>query len=89
MNIQVTVQVWQKESWYIAKCLELDFVSQGRTKEEAKSNLMEVIDIQFEEMAEIGTLNEYLEECGYKISDNKAISLSEMVEFEKLEMQVH
>jgi predicted RNase H-like HicB family nuclease len=88
MKIQITVQVWQKESWFIAKCPELDFVSQGQTKEEAKSNLMEVIDIQFEEMTELGTLNEYLEECGYRIYDDNAISLSEMVGFEKLDMQV-
>ena len=88
MKIQITVHLWEKESWFVAKCPELDFISQGRTKEEAKSNLMEVIDIQFEEMAEIGSLNEYLEECGYRISDDTAIPLSVMVGFEKMDMQV-
>ena len=88
MKLQITIQVWCKGDWYIARNTELDFVAQGRTKEEARSNLMEVIDIQFEEMAEMGTLNEYLEECGYKISNDMVISQSEMIGFEKLEMQV-
>ena len=46
--------------WFIAKCPELYFISQGTTRNEAKKNLLEVIQIQFEEMDDIGTLNEYL-----------------------------
>ena len=30
-------------------------------------NLLEVIEIQFEEMSRMGTLDEYLEECGYDL----------------------
>ncbi|WP_045214054.1 type II toxin-antitoxin system HicB family antitoxin [Desulfonatronovibrio magnus] len=88
MKIQTTIQIWQKQSWYIATCPELDFISQGQTKDEARANLMEVIDIQFEEMAELGTLYGYLEECGYIITDDNAISQFEMIGFEKLDMQV-
>ena len=35
-------------------------VKQGKTREEAKNNLLEVIQIQFEEMSQIGALDEYL-----------------------------
>ncbi len=37
----------------------MDFVSQGRTPEEVKKNLFEVIEIQFEEMQKLGTLKSY------------------------------
>jgi len=62
MRFQITIEVWKKGKWFIAKASELDFVSQGKTFEEAKRNLLEVIKIQFREMGEMGTLEEYLSE---------------------------
>ena len=59
MNLKMTIETWEKGSWYIAKCPELDFVSQGKSPEEAKHNLLEVLEIQFEEMNEMGTLVPY------------------------------
>ena len=56
--------------WYFANCPELDFVSQGRTSEEAKKNLLEVIEIQFEEMRSTGTVEDYLAEYGFMKTDN-------------------
>ena len=61
MNLNVTIEIWHKGKWYVAKCPELDFISQGKTREEAKKNLLDVIQIQFEEMRQIGTLDEYLD----------------------------
>ena len=59
-------------------------VSQGKTPEEAKRNLLEVVEIQFEEMTEMGTLDEYLQECGYTIEPwIMAVPTTEMVEFSK------
>ncbi len=88
MKLKMTIETWTKGSWYIAKCPELDFVSQGETPEEAKRNLIEVVEIQFEEMAEMGTLDEYLQECGYKFEKGLAIPMSEMVGFEKQAIQL-
>jgi len=88
MNLNVTIEVWHKGKWYVAKCPELDFISQGKTREEAKSNLLEVIQIQFEEMSQIGTLDEYLAECGYEKQDNVIIHKTEMIGFEKHSLQV-
>ena len=34
MRFQITIEVWKKGKWFIAKVSELDFVSQGRTFEE-------------------------------------------------------
>ncbi len=60
-----TIQIWKKPNWYLAKCPELDFIAQGKTKDEAEKNLREVIEIQFEEMIESGTFFDYLEEYSY------------------------
>lgn len=88
MVLDVTIEVWRKGDWFIAKCPELDFVSQGETQEGAKENLVEVIQIQFDEMAEMGTLDEYLAECGYMKDDNLLVPQTEMVGFEKHSIQV-
>jgi predicted RNase H-like HicB family nuclease len=88
MDISITIEVWQKGKWFIAKCPELDFISQGKTREEAKNNLLEVIQIQFEEMSQMGTLDEYLIECGYEKQNNKIIPKTEMIGFEKYSLRV-
>lgn len=83
MNLQITIEVWKKGSWYLAKTPELDFVTQGKTPEEAKKNLFEVIAIQFKEMKEMNTLDDYLSECGFETQNGSFVSQSEMVGFEK------
>jgi hypothetical protein len=67
----------------LARTPELDFISQGRTREEAKKNLLEVAKIQFTEMKEMGTLQNYLLECGFETKEGDIIPQTEMVEFEK------
>jgi predicted RNase H-like HicB family nuclease len=62
MELNLTIELWKKGKWYVARSPELDFVSQGKTREEARKNLEEVIKIQFEEMTEMGTLQDYLKE---------------------------
>ena len=88
MDIKLTIEVWKKGEWYIANCPELDFVSQGKNIEEAKRNLLEVINIQFEEMKEMGSFEDYLAECGFTTEDNLIHSNVEMVGFEKQSLQV-
>jgi predicted RNase H-like HicB family nuclease len=86
MIIPITIEIIKKEKWYIARAVELDFISQGDSPEEAKRNLYEVIDIQFEEMKELGTLKEYLEECGFSIGDDT--KYPEFVSLEKSEVSL-
>jgi predicted RNase H-like HicB family nuclease len=83
MDIKATIELWQKGAWFIAKLPELDFAAQGRTPEEAKANLKEVIKIQFEEMRELGTLDDYLAECGFVVKGDTVEPASEMIGFEK------
>ncbi len=89
MQIKTTIELWQKGKWVIAKIPELDFVTQGRTIEEAKSNLKEVVRIQFEEMKELGTLEDYLAECGFEIRGDNVEPINEMIGFEKQFVQVN
>ncbi len=88
MRLKLTVEVWHRGDWYLARCPELDFVSQGTTPDEARQNLLEVIQIQFEEMSALGTLDDYLAEHGYKRDDGILIPSSEMVGLEKSVFQV-
>lgn len=88
MELDVSIEIWKKGMHYLAKCPELDFISQGRTVEEARRNLFEVIEIQFEEMADMGTLDEYLTECGYVRQQEFFLPQIEMIGIEKHALQV-
>jgi predicted RNase H-like HicB family nuclease len=88
LQLQFTIEIWQKGEWFLARTPELDFISQGRTLEEAKKNLAEVIRIQFREMKTLGTLEEFLAECGFEIHDEEIIPLKEIVGFEKSTLPV-
>jgi len=88
MKLRTTIELWQKGSWCLAKIPELDFIAQGRTSEEAKANLMEVVKIQFQEMKEMGTLEDYLAECGFELKGDTIEPASEVIGFEKQIVQV-
>ncbi|MCL2851627.1 MAG: type II toxin-antitoxin system HicB family antitoxin [Defluviitaleaceae bacterium] len=53
MRFNVTVAVAQEDHWYVAKCLENSIASQGKSIEEALSNLREALELYFEDGAEI------------------------------------
>lgn len=88
MNLLLTIEILKKGDWYIARAPELDFISQGKTAEEAKKNLLEVIEIQFKEMRDMGTLDEYLSELGFEVKDDMLVSQAEIVGFEKSMVKV-
>ena len=41
--------VWKENKWFVAKCLEVEVASQGKTKKEALSNLKEALELYFED----------------------------------------
>ena len=53
-QIKTTVEFWREGPLYIAYAPELDMVAQGKTMEEARRNLFEVIEIQLEEIQQLG-----------------------------------
>ncbi|MBU1599690.1 type II toxin-antitoxin system HicB family antitoxin [bacterium] len=82
-ELKIAIEFWKEGGVYVARCPELDVLSQGYSLEEAKKNLFEVIEIQFEEMEEMGTLDEFLEESGFNIVDNILSCQREIVGFDK------
>jgi len=88
VKIKATIGLWQRGKWFVAKIPELDFVAQGRTIEEARSNLSEVVKIQFAEMKEMGTFDDYLAECGFTIKDDTIEPENEVIGFEKQMLQL-
>lgn len=48
MSKKFTAIITKEEKWYVAHCMELGVVSQGRTIEEAKTNLKEAVELYLE-----------------------------------------
>lgn len=46
--MKITVIVQKEENWYVAKCLENNVASQGKTIEEALNNLREAVSLYYE-----------------------------------------
>lgn len=43
------VLTWKEKQWYVARCLEVEVASQGRTKNEALENIEEAVALYFED----------------------------------------
>jgi predicted RNase H-like HicB family nuclease len=43
-----TAVITKEEKWYVAHCVELGVVSQGKTIEEAQANLKEAVELYLE-----------------------------------------
>jgi predicted RNase H-like HicB family nuclease len=65
MNLEYTVQIWQEGKQFVAHAMPLDVMSAGATPQEARSALYEAVDLFLATAADIGTLNDILEESGY------------------------
>ena len=70
-NLVITEEIWKEGNMYIAYCPELDVVGCGKSIKEAGKNLLEVIEIQLEETARLGTLETFLEEAGYDLNTSQ------------------
>ncbi len=47
-SLQLTAVIEREDAWFVATCPEVDVVSQGKTIEEARSNLLEAVEGFFE-----------------------------------------
>ncbi|MEA3281156.1 MAG: hypothetical protein U9Q68_01120 [Euryarchaeota archaeon] len=83
-----TIEVWKEGGMFTAYCPELDIASCGHTPEEAKKNLGEVIGIQLEETARLGTLKDFLAEAGYAVEDEVLETEKKIVGFEEMLISV-
>jgi len=46
--MKFTALITKEEKWYVAHCVELGVVSQGKTIEEAQKNLKEAVELYIE-----------------------------------------
>ena len=47
-SVQLTAIIEREDDWYVATCPEVDVVSQGKTIEAARANLLEAVELFFE-----------------------------------------
>jgi len=52
MPKKFTAVITREDKWYIAHCIELGVVSQGKTIEEAQRNLKEAVELYLESFGE-------------------------------------
>jgi len=48
MSIKLTAVITRENKWYVAHCVELGVVSQGKSIEEAQANLKEAVELYLE-----------------------------------------
>lgn len=53
MTYRFTTIINKEGKWYVAQCLELGVVSQGRTVEEAQRNLKEAVELYLEDQPKV------------------------------------
>ena len=59
-------EIFEEDNQYVGLCPELNVSSFGDTAEEAEASLQEAIEAFLEGCESLGTLEEVLEECGFK-----------------------
>lgn len=58
----------QETDWIVASFPDLDVTSQGRTRDEAKQNLIEAAQLFIESCFERNVLEEVLKGCGFSLA---------------------
>ncbi|MDI6777556.1 MAG: hypothetical protein QMD03_10065 [Syntrophales bacterium] len=82
-EIAINHRGMEKRKLVFGKDTRVGFYLTGYDTGGSKKNLLEVVKIQFTEMKEMGTLEDYLLECGFETKDNDIMPQTEMVGFEK------
>lgn len=49
MSIKYNVIIQKEENWYVAKCIDNNIASQGKTIEEAMKNLKEALELYMQD----------------------------------------
>ncbi|MBU4351246.1 type II toxin-antitoxin system HicB family antitoxin [Candidatus Parcubacteria bacterium] len=59
MSYKFTAVINKEGKWYVAYCLELGVVSQGKTIEKAQENLKEAVDLYLEDRPKLKKLGSW------------------------------
>ena len=69
--LSVPFVVKKTKSGYMAECLDLNIVTQGKTLKEARENITEAINLHIKSASELGILDNELEKLGVIRKNNK------------------
>lgn len=45
--------LWKEDKWYVAKALEVEVASQGKSEKETLDNLKEALELYFEDQSKV------------------------------------
>jgi predicted RNase H-like HicB family nuclease len=76
MNIEYTVHIWKEGDQFVAHAMPLDVMSSGQTPEHARKALDEAVHLFLVTAADIGALEEVLQEAGYESQEGKWVGPS-------------
>jgi len=89
MKLRLTEEIWKEGNMYVSYCPELDIASCGENIGQAKINLHDAIMINIEETKEMGTLSEFLENCGIEATSEDILTArKELVGFTPIELSL-
>ena len=75
-GIEFTAQIWKEGNQFVAHAMPLDVMSSGKTPEEARMALDEAVHLFLVTAADMGALNEILQETGYELKEGRWVSPS-------------
>lgn len=85
-KIQLNTEVWKEGNMYVSYVPQLNISSCGKTIEEARKNIREATVLFFEEIKQMGTSKEVLEEAGFSFNKDKEWKTPELICFEKMQL---
>lgn len=71
LRIEYTLQMWREGASVIAHAMPLDVMSAGKTEEEARRAVDEAVGLFLKTAADMGTLEQVLEDAGYVLRDDE------------------
>ena len=66
LQFKLPAEIKKEGAWFISSCPLLDIFSQGKTKQEALTNLNEAVRLFIESCIQRGTLEQVLRESGFQ-----------------------
>jgi predicted RNase H-like HicB family nuclease len=91
MKLRFSEELWKEGNMFVSYAPELDIAACGETVEQAKRNLVDVIRINMEEMRKLGTLDTFLNDAGFQMSEGNGSVMhvdKQLVGFEAREVSL-
>jgi hypothetical protein len=74
LTLELTIHIWQEGKQFVAHALPLDVMSSGPTPEAARRAVDEAVRCLLRTAAQMGTLDQVLEECGFERCNGSWVS---------------